>query len=52
MLEADTAKPTNGAVEVTPMASPNLKGAVVLNSPGRGLALAADELTPEAGNGW
>ena len=24
----------------------------MLNSPGCGLALAADELTPEAGNGW
>ena len=52
MLGVATAKPADVVVEVTPMARPSFKGAMVLNSPGRGLALAADELTPETGNGW
>ena len=52
VLEVATAKPADVVVEVMPMAGPSFKGAMVLNSPGRGLALAADELTPMAGNDW
>ena len=52
VLGVATAKPADVVVGVTPMTGPSFKGAMVLNSPRRGLALAADELTPEAGNGW
>ena len=52
VLEVVTAKPADVVVEATPMARPSFKGAMVLNSPGCGLALAADELTPVAGNDW